>query len=242
MKLAFLGVVGAAFIAGSAHASFTASATSLYDHDLAPAPTPVGPGADTFGAAMTIFGGTFGQFYSDGGTNAFIADLGVPSSLGIGDDGSGALPTRELMMDSVVNDLGGGTLEFVLTWSMADGGTFLDAAATYGGDFVTQMGFEMGENNAPADLIDGTFSIVSSTFELLDGTGADLFGGTGTFFSSDNGGAGLSGVTFVQAGGADLAGFGIVAGVATITVTVPAPGAVALLGLAGFVGRRRRRA
>ncbi|MBX3364605.1 MAG: PEP-CTERM sorting domain-containing protein [Phycisphaeraceae bacterium] len=190
---------------------------------------------DSYDAALTIFG--TGGAYLDSGSATF----GSLSTL------NGSV----IHMNSTETTVGN-IRTYTIEWSHVTGGTFITAGTTVGGTPVTQMGFEIGENNAGTDFVNDPeyqFPLhvfdsgrYRAQFQLFNTGGTDLFGGAGTFFVLDQGaGNGFSGIVFVSAGGTNLGTFDIARAVATIQVQVPAPGSLALLGLGGLAAIRRRR-
>lgn len=140
-------------------------------------------------------------------------------------------------------DNGNGTRTVTITWAADAWANLIPTGANIGGDPIIQIGFELGENNAGTNFVDpslyGGLTTTDGTFDLLGSGGSVLF--SGTFFTTDQG-TGFSGLTFVNAGGADLSTFGIAGARATITYdVVPTPASAALLGLGGLVAARRRR-
>jgi hypothetical protein len=138
------------------------------------------------------------------------------------------------------------------SWDTDGAIAMLQAGDLLGGAPVTTLSFETGSANAgPNGLSDPDFIAFDhdpdaatpgtflASFDLLNATGGSIF--AGNWFVSA-GATGISGRTFVTAGGADLATFNIGGGTATVRYfVVPAPSAMALLGLGGLVATRRRR-
>lgn len=137
------------------------------------------------------------------------------------------------------------------SWDTDGAIAMLQAGDVLGGSPITTLSFEMGTTNSGTNgLLDPDFvsfdhapsttpGTFNAQFTLLDAAGASIF--AGNWFVSA-GAEGISGRTFVGAGGADLAGFNIGGGTATVRYfVVPAPSAMALLGLGGLVATRRRR-
>lgn len=232
--LAFGAVVALAGLASAQQ--FTSSAVSPYTLNA-----PVNPASaigDSMDVSLSIFG-TGGAFL-DSGSHTF--------------GGSAAL-TNNVVNIATTEVTVGNIRTYTIEWTNVAGGAFINAATTVGGTPVTQMGFEVGEGNAGTDFIHDSeyqfplhpFGVpvvgrYAAQFQLFNGAGTDLFGGGGSFFVLDQGaGVGISGVVFVNAGGANLGTFDIQRAVATINVQVPAPASVALLGLGGLAAVRRRR-
>lgn len=155
-------------------------------------------------------------------------------------------------VSSTVTDNGDGTRTVDITWLTNDGFPLFGPDGFGPGDPITDISFELGENNAGTNPVDdpdfisfdhpedasnpGTFL---AEFNLLGADGTSVLF-SGNFFVQQQG-SGFSGLTFVGAGGADLGTFGIGGASASITYNIPAPGAVSLAGLAGLAAVRRRR-
>ncbi len=225
-------------------ASCGALAQSITVHDGAGLP-PIGARAggprsadgDLYGTVISVFGDET-AFHLDslpdvhifGGT-AFMGTSTLQSS-------------RAFNVTTTENDLGGNVHEFVIEWATDDQGAFLPLPGAASPVYHT-IGFEIGEGNAPSELIEWDpnpgFTITSATFEAFNLGGIDVLGGTGEFFASDNGGAGLSGSAFITSD-LDVSGLTISFARATITVSkVPAPGALSALAITGALATRRRR-
>ncbi len=137
-------------------------------------------------------------------------------------------------------------------------GALIPTGATVGGEAITALSFEMGSANTAgtgsADTLDWTpatpFTIshpdadgdgvYEADFTLLSTAGTTIFAGTWFVSPTTNG---FSGLTFLNAGGADLSTFNIASGVATVTiekVPEPASATMALLGLLSIGWLRRR--
>jgi hypothetical protein len=139
----------------------------------------------------------------------------------------------------------------VMTWETI-GQNMLQPGDALGGTPITQLSFENGSanaggngindpqflafNHAPDPATPGTFL---AGFELLGAGGSVIF--AGTYFVSLNDPTEISGRTFIGAGGADLAGFSINGGRATVSYLIPSPTSAAVLGFAGLAAARRRR-
>ncbi len=226
---------------GSLHQSMRGPSVDVLpnfgDRDIEP--------GDTFASAVGVFGAGGGALLYDGTPGPFA--FGGTSSMG-----TNGISAGTGSITSSVTDLGNGQQQIVIEW-FEDGGTpMLPQGGTLGGSPVTTISFEIDSANTGPDGINplGNFEfkhledtpgVFLAGFELLDTLGNDLFGGTGSFFVNADGGD-IGGVTFISAGANDLGNFGIAGGRATIVITkVPAPGALALLGIAGVIGSRRRR-
>jgi len=232
--------VGAAFtLAGAASAQFTVSATA--PGSVAGGGTGALEGASTVDSALTGFSSAGGAFLG-GPLNHTV---GTTQAMG------GAVNPN---FSTTVIDNGNGTRTLEARWFTNTPGTALfGPGATIGGAIITDIGFELGEGNAGTDIfnfpgmgaikhpdtnLDG---VLEAAFTLLDANGASIF--SGTYFVTPGVG-GFSGVVFINAGGADLGTFNIGGGLARVTFNVtaiPTPGALALFGVAGLVGARRRR-
>ena len=193
------------------------------------------PVGDTFSNAIAGFGPGGGAFLTTGSPTTAT----FPGTESMGDSLGGA----NVSVSSAIA-VSGLTETITLQWSTDDFSNLIPTGTTIGGGIVDTISFEMGEGNAGDNPIEWSsptpFTIDSSVFELLGAGGGVLF--TGEFFVT-NTGSGFSGVTFIGAGGADLSGFGISGGRATIVVTkVPEPTSFALISLVGFgLAVRRRR-
>ena len=141
---------------------------------------------------------------------------------------------------------GGGADALIVEWATDAQGAFLpNPQPGLGFQLLDTIGFEVGQGNAPAELIEWDpnpgFTITSATFEAFSTGGVDVLGGTGAFFASDNGGAGISGSAFITTEG-DIRQLDLAFARATITVSkVPAPGALSALAITGALASRRRR-
>jgi len=141
-----------------------------------------------------------------------------------------------------------------IEWTTDNQGVMIQPGDMLGGVPFQTVSFELGTANFPnggiddpdfvsfahaPDAMDPT--IFLADFTLLNATGGTIF--AGAWFVNLNGAGEIAGRTFVGAGGADLANFNIGGGRAVVSYNIiPAPGSVALLGLAGLVAGRRRRA
>ncbi len=152
-------------------------------------------------------------------------------------------------------DNGNGTRTLEATWFTSTGTALFGPGTTIGGQLITTIQFELGRNNAGTDFFEfpgigaikhpdtNSDGVLEAQFSLLDAGGASIFNGTFFVFQEIGG---FSGIVSLSAGGADLGTFNIGGGIARITFNVedgviPAPGAIALLGLAGMATARRRR-
>ncbi len=126
-----------------------------------------------------------------------------------------------------------------ISWSAADNRGFPGSAAYSNWTSELRIGFTSASGNygfgAPGGGSDTGFASGGSVGAFDISTSSYFIGASGTIntfaYSSYNDGAGLTAGT-------------ILGGTFTITIDtidVPAPGAIALLGLAGVVGARRRR-
>ena len=209
--------------------------------------TPIGARAggprsadgDLYGTAISVFSGDAG-FHLDSLPDVHI--FGGTTFMGI----SSLEPSRSFNVTTSENDLGGGLVEYVVVWATDDQGAFLPGGQPQLGEgFYDTIGFEIGQGNAPAEIIEWSpnpgFTVVGTSFQAYNTSGVDMLGGTGEFFVNDNGGAGLSGGAFVTSVN-DLRQLDLSMARATITIQkVPAPGALSVLALGGAVASRRRR-
>lgn len=227
-------------------ASGGALAQNVSVHDGAGLP-PIGARAggprsadgDLYGTVISVFGDDI-AFHLD--TLPDVHIFGGTAFMGT----SSLEPSRAFNVTTTEDDLGGGLARFTIEWATDDQGAFLPSGAPgLGQAFYDTLGFEIGQGNAPAEIIEWEpnlgFSVVSSTFEAFNTAGADVLGGTREFFVSDNAGAGLSGGAFITSD-TDIRTLDIAYARAIITVQkVPSPGGVGVLALSGAIACRRRR-
>ncbi|MFI4897386.1 MAG: hypothetical protein ACIARR_06135 [Phycisphaerales bacterium JB059] len=223
-----------------------ALAQNLTVHDGS-ALTPIGARAggprsadgDLYGTTISVFSGVSG-FHLDSLPDVHI--FGGSAFMGT----STLEPSRAFNITTSENDLGGGLVEYVFVWATDDQGAFLPSGnPELGGAFYDTIGFEVGEGNAPAELVEWSpnpgFSVVETSFQAYNTSGVDMLGGTGEFFVSENGGAGLSGGAFITSV-SDIRELDLSMARATITIQkVPTPGALSVLGASGLLATRRRR-
>ncbi|MEZ6243097.1 MAG: hypothetical protein R3B57_08645 [Phycisphaerales bacterium] len=242
MRRSMMAAVGLAALGGAG-----ALAQAQPVHPLDPAgldlPAPRADGAtrdasdDIFGTAITIHSAS-GHAFLDSAPDVHI--FGSTAFAGLN-----SLDSVPVLVTTSETTLAPHTTLFVIEWAMSDGSALIPSGATLDNEVITGMGFHVGEGSAPAQLItwepNPGFSILETTFELFDLTGADLLDGHGVFDAHTNGGAGLSGSAFV--GADDLGILGATRARATVTVQeVPAPGGAGMLvSLAALATRRRRR-
>ncbi len=186
-------------------------------------------------------------FNDAGGAILNDADL---HTLGTSESMSNALE-RDSTISSTVTTVGN-VRTITLEWSTDGGAAMIQPGDGVGELPITTLSFELGTQNFPnAGVNDPDFLAFNHSedgdnpgtfladFDLLDADGDLIF--AGNFFVDIASGA-IAGRTFISAGGADLADFNIGGGVATMSYTIiPAPGALALLGMAGLAGATRRR-
>lgn len=178
----------------------------------------------TAGVAATIFGPWGGQY------------IGGPQTVNA--PGSVLLDTDLLFTVGPSVNLGGGLRQVSMVWTSITGAPMTNGAPGP----VTDLGFELGANNAPADQLDDPdfIAVVSGTGRLFGAQGLLVSGAPGLF--TTDGVGGFTGVIFWNAGGGDLRQFGINRYEVDIVYSVvPAPGSLGLLGLAGLAAARRRR-
>eukprot|EP00913_Durusdinium_trenchii_P006332 g5944.t1 len=227
-------------------ASGGALAQSITVHDGAGLP-PIGARAggprnadgDLYGTVISVFGDDT-AFHLDSLPDVHI--FGGAAFMGT----SSLEPSRALHVSTSENHLGGNDFELIIEWATDDQGAFLpNPQPGLGFQLLDTIGFEIGQGNAPAELIEWDpnpgFTITSATFEAFDTGGVDVLGGAGAFFASDNGGAGISGSAFVSVDG-DIRQLDLAFARATITVSkVPTPSALSVLAITGALASRRRR-
>lgn len=227
-------------------ASGGALAQTVSVHDGAGLPSigaraggPRSADGDLYGTVISVFGDDL-AFHLD--TLPDVHIFGGTAFMGT----SSLEPSRAFNVTTSESDLGGGLAQFTIEWATDDQGAFLPSGAPgLGQAFYDTLGFEVGQGNAPAEIIEWDpnpgFTVVDATFEAFNTAGADVLGGTREFFLSDNGGAGLSGGAFITTD-TDIRGLDISYARAIITVQkVPAPGALSVLALSGALASRRRR-
>jgi hypothetical protein len=190
-----------------------------------------------FGARMAVFSTAGGAFFDDatGAAGPNLHNFGADESMGMQFEG------REVRIASSQTDLANGNQLIRFTCYMGDGGPFVPVGATVGGQTINALQFDVGTPNAPADPVNfnvAAISIVSHSFIVQSAT---------TTFGPFAGGAGSPGgndLTYragVQAG-TNITTFGIARFVIEVEIQkIPAPGALALMGLGGLVAARRRR-
>ena len=200
---------------------------------------------DNVDTAITGFNSLGGAFLYGPASHAIGSVQNVP----------GGIAGRAINVTTSLTGVGS-SRTLTIDWFTSDGGALIRPGDTIGGAAITQIQYEFGRANAgidffdipgfagfkhPADPTPGSTAFLAD-FLLLDTSGATLF--AGNYFVFDEAGAGFSGIVNIGAGGADLGGFGIGGGRATINFNIgaiPTPGALALFGLAGLAGVRRRR-
>lgn len=223
-------------------------------HTLEPKTSNVGHSAvgDLFGAEVTGFTSTGGAYLADDADpdNPELAVFGSSTSIGEHFAGSQVLVSSTQTMISPTE------YEYTINWAKADGTSLLPPGANIGGSPVIQIGFELGENNAVPDPIQGVGGDITgildafdpvegvylSAFSLLDSNGDSLY--DGNFFTTFTG-DGVTGVSFIGAGGADLSTLDIGGATATIRVSfapIPEPASAGLLAAGSLMLLRRRRA
>ncbi|QOJ00225.1 MAG: PEP-CTERM sorting domain-containing protein [Phycisphaeraceae bacterium] len=179
----------------------------------------------TAGVASAIFGPWGGQY------------IGGPQTVNA--PGSVLLDTDLLFTVGPSVDLGGGLRQVSMVWTSITGAPMTNVAPGP----VTDLSFELGMNNAPADQLDDPdfIAVVSGTGRLISSTLGLLATSPNGLFTTDGIG-GFTGLIFWNAGGADLRQFNINRYEVDIVYSVvPAPGSLGLLGLAGLAAARRRR-
>jgi len=234
---------------GALVADTTGRTLDRRDFGLSVERTAVG---DTFSAAVTGFSDAGGAFLEDG--TGGDPTFGGTSTLGA----SVITATNSILIETTEAagpNPGETTLTFRIFTDDGLGGTpaFAPAGTTLNGDAVGALQWEIGDFNAGLNLVDPgiTFGVISAGYEVFaDGTSLVSFpldvdpvapGSTGVF---TNGGAGLSILSAVSigdpAGGlGDITAFGI--DEVLITVVIPEPATMSLLGLGAVALIRRRR-
>lgn len=189
---------------------------------------------DTVNAALTVFSAAGGAFAAGPGVHTVGSTSALAGIPGV---------TADMVITSSVTTVGT-TRTLTISMIAANGAAIAAPGLGIGGALVDSIFFELPDLNGGPDLFDDADKVgaASGTFNLLDNTGASLFGTAagiddfGTSFSVGNG---------VTTGpGSDLFGFAPIGG-GTWTISyeiVPAPGAAALLAMGGLVAARRRRA
>lgn len=232
--------VGASLVvAGAASAQFTATHNPRAVDGATPNSVEAVGTVDTALVAFSAGGGAF---------------LGGPLSHSVGTTQAMGAAVNPNITTNII-DNGNGTRTLEATWFSSSGGPLFAAGTTIAGSPITSIQFELGRQNAGTDFfefpgigaikhaVDAASGAFLADFSLLDASGASIFNGNFFVFGEIGG---FSGIVSIGAGGADLGTFNIGGGVARITFNVtdpvvPTPGAVALFGLAGLAGARRRR-
>lgn len=250
MKLSFLGLSAAVVVGAS---TLAASAQG---------PPPPPPPADTYtaGAALVVLDPLTGLPSAAEGDNAVIAAgaVTIPGATPVVNGGPSALINVALgtasdlnvnVAMSQVDDF----VTIVATWSTWSGSAFstlyAGGSTLPSGNEANAIAFDIGNQTgagAPLFPIDGVN--IGTEFSYLGGTMA-LYNAGGVFsdtpFAPIDTGFPTDPTQYYLTTGFDfgtLAATGMNKAVYTITLqVVPAPGALALLGLAGLAGRRRRR-
>ncbi|MCE7972774.1 MAG: hypothetical protein DYG92_00385 [Leptolyngbya sp. PLA1] len=188
-----------------------------------------------FGARMAVFSPAGGAFYDDagGGAGPNLQNFGVDESMGL-------FAGRDIRIVSSQTILSNGNQIVSFDAYTADGLPFVPNGATVGGQIINAIQFDIGTPNAPADPVDFntpitvvgalfTVSSASSTFGPFAPTTAVV------------GGNGLTVRAGVQAG-TNITTFGLNHFHVEVEIQkIPAPGALALMGLGGLIAGRRRR-
>jgi hypothetical protein len=204
--------------------------------------------------ANSVFGARATGDTVDTGNFIFNAAGGVALNSAIHTVGGSDAMTNALSRPSTVSSTVttvGNLRTVTFSWDTDGAIAMIQTGDLLGGAPITTLSFETGSVNAgPNGLSDPDFIAFdhapaatpgdfAASFNLLDATGGSIF--AGTWFVSA-GATGIIGRTFLSAGNADLATFNIGGGTATVRYfVVPAPSAMALLGLGGLVATRRRR-
>jgi len=200
----------------------------------APPYTPRDAGG-IFGARMAVFSPAGGAFYDDstGGAGPNLQTFGVNESMG-------TFGGRDIRIVSSQTLLGNGNQLISFDAFTADGNPFVANGSTVGGQIINALQFDIGTPNAPADPVDfnTNITIISSLFTVSSATTSfGPFPGTAAVV----GGNGMTVRSGVSAG-TNITTFGINRFHVEVEIQkVPAPGALALLGLGGLVATRRRR-
>lgn len=190
---------------------------------------------DTVNVAVTGFSTAGGAFLAGPGTHTVGGNSVLNGLAGL---------TASFNISSSVSDAGGiRTLSISMT--TIGGGAIGIPGLAVGGAPISSLFFELPDLNGGPDLFDDAQKVgaAAGTFNLLGTGGATLFSAaagivdSGTSFSIGNG---------ISAGGANLfdpAAVGdILTGASwTVSYAIPAPGAAAMLALAGLGAARRRR-
>lgn len=214
--------------------------------------TPRDATGDTYTAANAVFSATNAGLIHD----VSMTSHTFPGTESMGDSALYATSSPGSITASSTSS--GLTETFTFTWEQADASALIPAGANLGGEIITGLSFEMGSANTAgsgtADTLDWTpampFTVTNpdsdgdgvheADFTLLDAAGGTIFTGSWFVTPTSNG---FSGVTFLNAGGADLSTFNIGGAVATVTiekVPEPASAIMALLGLLSIGWLRRR--
>lgn len=242
------------FPAASALATFTSVMSHSTPISFGGQQPRLDPTGDTFDNILGVFGSGFGGPFGTALNGAVSNQVFPTTSASIGDD-IFYLPASEpiVMTTSETPGPGAGQVTINFEWISQNGVNLIPTGSTIDGGVIDTLSFEMGSSNTPGDGLGWgqpftfdhpesatTPGVFEASFDLLDTFGGTIF--SGSWFVSALPGNEFQGRTFISAGGADLAQFGIGGARATVVVNeVPEPTTIALLGLGGMVILRRKR-
>lgn len=190
-----------------------------------------------FGARMAVFSSAGGAFFDDasGAAGPNLHNFGLTESMGL------QFQQRDVIISSSQGILPNGNQLIRFICEMADGGPFVPVGATVGGQTINALQFDIGTPNAPADPVDFLApGIVIVGHGFIVQNASTTFGPFSGLAASPNGND-LTYRAGVQAG-SNITTFEILRFVVEVEVQkIPAPGAMALLGLGGLMAARRRR-